>query len=166
MAIATTQEHSEEKFSVPLDLTEWIDAQTIRAWVNEEIDTLDWSNPELKKELALHPNLRPRELLTILSYAYAVGIYESEEISRLCTTDRTFRELSGKEVPSHRGLERFRRENRGLLKWILVQVFKRALREKHGLNISLLPSGLKQYLIELATERLNLARHMDRAQEV
>ncbi len=94
MAIATIQEPSIEKFSVPLDLTEWIDAQTIRAWVKEEIDTLDWSNPELAKVLALHSNLRPRELLTILGYAYAVGIYESEEISRLCTTDRIFRELA------------------------------------------------------------------------
>lgn len=166
MAIATIQDRSEEKFSVPLDLTEWVDAKAIRTWVNEEINTLDWSNPELAKALALNPKLRPRELLTILGYAYGIGTYESEEISRLCTSDRVFRELCGKDAPSDRTLERFRRENRGLLKWILVQVFKRALREKHGLNISLLPSGLKQYLVELATERLNLARHMDRAQEV
>jgi hypothetical protein len=165
MAIATILDRSEEKFSVPLDLSEWVDAKVIGTWVNEEIGTLDWSNPEFAAVLAANPKFRPRELLTVLSYAYAIGIYESEEVSRLCTADAVFREMCGEEVPSHRALERFRRENRGLFKWILVQVFKRALREKHGLNISLLPSGLKRYLVELATERLNLARHMDRAQE-
>jgi hypothetical protein len=156
----------EERFSLPWDLTEWIDAQTLRGWVDEEIDTLDWSNSELATLLAQNPRFRPRTLLTLLGYAYASGTYESEEVSVLCATDPAFREISGKDAPATRALERFRRENRGLLKWVLVQIFKRALREKYGLNTSLLPSGLKQYLVELATERLNLARHMDRAQEV
>jgi hypothetical protein len=167
MAIVSTAARSEEeRFSLPWDLTQWIDAQTLRGWVDDEIDTLDWSNPELATLLAQNPRFRPRTLLTLLGYAYASGTYESEEISVLGATDPAFREICGKDAPATRALERFRRENRGLLKWVLVQIFKRALREKHGLNTSLLPSGLKQYLVELATERLNLARHMDRAQEV
>ena len=167
MAIVSTAARSEEeRFSLPWDLTQWIDAQTLRGWVDEEIDALDWSNPELATLLVQNPRFRPRILLTLLSYAYATGTYESEEISVLCASDPAFREICGEDTPATRALERFRRENRGLLKWVLVQVFKRALREKHGLNTSFLPSGLKQYLVELATERLNLARHMDRAQEV
>ena len=108
---------------------------------------------------------RARVLLTVLSYAYCTGVYESEEVSELCGTDATLRQICGEEVPSTRMLDRFRRENRGLLKWVLVQILKRALRARYNLNTSMLPAGLKQHLVDLATERLDLARHMDRAGE-
>ena len=165
MAIASVQQGSGERLSVPWNVAEWVDPATIRAWVDEEIATLDWKNPELVKFLRENPKLRARILLTILSYAYCTGVYESEEVSQLCGTDATLRQICGDDVPSTRMLDRFRRENRGLLKWVLVQILKRALRARHNLNTSMLPAGLKQHLVDLATERLDLARHMDRAGE-
>lgn len=153
----------DERLSVPWDIAEWADAQTIRAWVCEELDSLDWSSPELAKFMRDNPNFRPRVLLTILSYAYSTGNYESEEISHLCASEPELRALCGQNAPSSRALDRFRRNNRGLLKWVLVQILKRALRLKYGLNPSVMPAGLKQHLIQLATERLDMARHMDRA---
>jgi hypothetical protein len=104
-------------------------------------------------------------LFSLLAYAYCTGVYESREISHLCSTDSVLRAICGEHLPSTRLLERFRRENRGVLKWLLVQILKRALRAKHNLNTSMLPSGLKQHLVNLATERLDLARHMDRAEQ-
>jgi hypothetical protein len=163
MAISSIQRREEDRLSVPWNIAEWVESKTLRAWVSEEIDTLDWSNPELAQFLHSNPKFRPRVLLTILSYAYCTGTYESEEVSHLCTTDQTLREICGEEFPSTRALDRFRRENRGLLKWVLVQILKRALRARYNLNISILPAGLRQHLVELATERLDLARHMDRA---
>lgn len=159
----TRQQRSDERLSVPWNIAEWVDAQTIRAWLEEEIATLDWENPELVKFLRENPKLRARSLLTILSYAYCTGVYESEEVSHLCATDAILRSVCAEDFPSTRLLERFRRENRGLLKWLLVQILKRALRAKHNLNTSMLPAGLRQHLIELATQRLDVARHMDRA---
>jgi hypothetical protein len=163
VAITATRDRDEERLSVPWNLAEWVDAETIRSWVAEEIDSLDWLNPELLKFLGENPNFRPRALLTVLSYSYATGIYESEEISRLCGTDPALRAMCGPQPPSTRAFERFRRENRGLLKWLLVQILKRVLRAKYGLNTAMLPAGFKQHLVELATERLDVARHMDRA---
>jgi transposase-like protein DUF772 len=165
MATASAQQRSDERLSVPWNIAEWVDPATIRAWVEEEIATLDWQNPELVKFLRENPKLRARVLLTILSYAYCTGVYESEEVSELCATDPTLRQICGEDVPSTRMLDRFRRENRGLLKWVLVQILKRALRARYNLNTSMLPAGLKQHLVDLATERLDLARHMDRAGE-
>jgi hypothetical protein len=163
MAIIATRPADEERLSVPWNIAEWADAKTIRAWVCEEIDALDWSSAELAKFLRDNPNFRPRVLLTILSYAYSTGNYESEEISHLCASDPELRAMCGQNLPSSRALDRFRRENRGLLKWVLVQILKRALRAQYGLNPSVMPAGLKQHLIQLATERLDMARHMDRA---
>jgi hypothetical protein len=165
--MAGTLTHSraatEQRLAVPWNITEWVDAEAIRGWVTEELDSLDWSNAELLKFQSENPNFRPRVLLTILGYAYSTGNYESEEISRLCNVDPTLRLICGTPPPSTRALDRFRRENRGLLKWVLVQILKRALRAKYGLNTSVMPAGLKNHLVELATERLDVARHMDRA---
>jgi Transposase domain (DUF772) len=163
VAITETRHLDEERLSVPWNLGEWVEPETIRAWLAEEIDSFDWSNPELLKFLHENPNFRPHALLSLLSYSYSTGVYESEEISRLCGIDATLRAICGQPLPSTRALERFRRENRGLLKWLLVQILKRALRAKYGLNTAMLPAGLKQHLVELATERLDVARHMDRA---
>jgi hypothetical protein len=163
MVKTSTRQSADERLSVPWNIAEWVDAQTIRAWVEEEIATLDWSNPELVTFLRDNPNFRARVLLTALSYAYCTGVYESEEVSRLCSTEPALREICAENLPSTRMLDRFRRENRGLLKWVLVQILKRALRARHNLNTSMLPAGLKQHLVDLATERLDLARHMDRA---
>jgi hypothetical protein len=161
--VSMTPERSDERLSVPWNIAEWVDASAIRGWVDEEIASLDWQNPELLNFLRENPKFRARVLLTILSYAYSTGVYESEEIARLCTVDPALREVCQGEFPSTRMLDRFRRENRGLLKWVLVQILKRALRVRHNLNTSILPAGVKQHLIDLATERLDLARHMDRA---
>jgi hypothetical protein len=163
MAITATRLANDERLSVPWNIAEWADAPTIRAWVCEELDSLDWSSPELLKFLRDNPNFRPRVLLTLLCYAYSTGNYESEEISNLCASEPELRALCAQNVPSSRALDRFRRDNRGLLKWVLVQILKRALRLRYGLNYSVMPAGLKQHLIQLATERLDMARHMDRA---
>jgi hypothetical protein len=158
-----TRQRSDERLSVPWNIAEWVDNQTVRAWVEEEIATLDWKNPELLAFLRENPNLRARVLLTVLGYAYCTGVYDSEEVSGLCATEPTLRAICGDQLPSARILDRFRRENRGILKWVLVQILKRGLRTRYNLNTSLLPAGLRQYLVELATERLDVARHMDRA---
>lgn len=161
MAIQSATSASEQRLTIPWDISEWIDKNTLRAWVDEEIGALDWSNPELLKFLSENPNYHPRLLLTLLHYAYATGLYESEEISKLCHTDASLKEICGQYRPSTSMLDRFRRDNRGLLKWGLGQILKRAFRSKYQLN--LLPPGLRRYLEESATERLDLARHMDRA---
>jgi hypothetical protein len=157
-----TRQRSDERLSVPWNIAEWVDNQTVRAWVEEEIATLDWKNPELLAFLRENPNLRARVLLTVLGYAYCTGVYDSEEVSGLCATEPTLRAICGDQLPSARILDRFRRENRGILKWVLVQILKRGLRTRYNLNTSLLPAGLRQYLVELATERLDLERHIDR----
>lgn len=154
---------AEEKLKIPLDLTEWCQKETLVAWIHEEIETLDWSNPQLVAYLQAHPTYYPKMWLRLLTFGYVTGTFESHEIVRLCYTDANFRSLCSDPIPSASELSKFRRENRGLLKWCLSQIFRRALREKFGLGEMLLPAGLKQFLAETATIRLDIARHVDRA---
>ena len=155
-------------FQIPWDLTEIVEAKSLVAWVREEISGLHWDNPELVEYLRAHPNYHPRMLLTVLTYAYASGVFESEEILRRCDTEPVYRALSTDAAPeSISAIRKFRRDNRALLKWGLIQSLKRCLEYTSNLNQGqmLLPAGVKRLLLDNAVARLELARHLDRAMQ-
>jgi hypothetical protein len=153
-----------EELALPWDLREWFNAETLRQWITNEIETLDWSNPELVEHLRLRPNYQPKKLLALLTFAYATAVFEFEEMIRHSYSDPTIRAICGDWSPeSPHALHRFRRANRGLLKWSLTQLFKRAIRERLG--EFRLPAGLKRGLVQAAATRLNIARQMERGAE-
>ena len=153
-----------EPLALPWDLREWFAPEVLRQWIAEEIDSLDWNNPQLVEHLRTRSGFQPKRLFSLLVYAYATAAFESEEIARRCFAEAEYRSFGGPNGRwDARTFTRFRRENRGLLKWALVQIFKRAIREKRG--DSLLPAGVKRRLIGAAVTRLDLARQMDRGHD-
>lgn len=74
------------------------------------------------------PEMRTRTLLSLLTYAYARGIYASEEIERLCQTDIVSRFLCAGSIPSAQQLIVFRRLARRPLQAALGQVLASASR--------------------------------------
>ena len=155
----------QNKLMLPLDLGEWIDKKILAEWIKEEIESLHWSNPELMAYLSANPAFQPKMMLCVLTYAYATGILGSEEIARNCAEDDTFRSYCGEQMPTAISVKRFRRENRGLLKWCLTQLFKRAFRKHWGVEDTFISAGVRRYLDHTATTRLNIARQMDRTEE-
>ena len=149
---------------IPWDLTEVADSKTLSAWVREEIGSLNWSNPDLVEHLRAHPNYHPRMMLTVLTYAYASGVFESEEILRRCDAEPIYRGMCMEAAPeSISAIRKFRKDNRALLKWGLVQILKRCLAAATGQPGVSVPAGIKRMLVDNAVARLELARHMDRA---
>jgi len=153
----------EEKLKIPLDLSEWCEKTDLLVWIEAELETLDWANPQLVAWLRAHPDYQPRAMLCLLAFAYITAVFESEEVLRRCYEDELFRSICNGPPPSLAELGRFRRENRGLFKWLLTQILKRALREKFALGDGLLPAGVRRFLVETAIVRLDIARHVDRA---
>ena len=152
-----------EAFDVPWDLTEVAEPGTLGAWVEEEIGALNWSNPELIAYLRAHPKYHPRMMLTVLTYAYATGVFESEAIVDRCDSDPVYRRMCAVAAPeSVAAIRKFRRENRGLLKWSLVQILRRCLASTSGVGELAVPAGVKRLLIDNAVSRLDLGRHLDR----
>ena len=152
-----------DRFNLPWDLSAWAAKPELLAWLDEEIGTLDWDNPELVAILKANPAYPPRFWLTLLSYAYAQGIFESDEVAALYFKESPLRIRFPGQTAGAAALAKFRRENKGLLKWCLVELFKRVLREKFELGDTLLPAGLRRYLVDAATARLDVARDIDRA---
>jgi len=153
-------------FQIPWDLTEIVEPKRLADWVREEIAGLHWDNPELIEYLRAHPNYHPRMFLTVLTYAYSSGVFESEEILRRCDSEPGYRALSTDAAPeSVAAIRKFRRDNRALLKWSLIQVLKRCLEYTSNAGQLLLPAGVKRLLLDNAVARLELARHLDRAMQ-
>src|SRR5437764_11956306 len=100
----------EDKLNIPLDVSEWCPKPKLLAWIQEELDTLNWSNPELIAYLRTHPGYQPRMWLILLTFGYVTGNFESEEIVRLCYVDPIFRSICTEAAPSPSELGRFRRE--------------------------------------------------------
>lgn len=154
----------DEEFNFPLDLSEWVEKETLLEWIVEDIEAFNWDDPELRKYLQAHPAYRPKMLLRLLTFAYATGVFEAQEIEARGFGDVFFRLICEADPPSKKQMTRFRREQRGLLKLLLSELFKKVLKRKFSLGNVLLPAGLRRLLAETAGERLDLARHLDRAE--
>jgi hypothetical protein len=163
MSTTAAASDASRQFAIPADLSMWADKPLLLQWVVEEIDSLDWSNPELIQSLRTHPQFQPRFLMVLMVYAYLTGRYDSEEAAEVYYDESTLRHLFPNQSPSAGALRRFRRDYRGLLRWALAQVLKRACRHHYDLGDTVIPAGLNRLLVEAATVRLDAARHFDRS---
>ena len=116
----------------PGDLRQWLGTAELVKLVLEAVQKVDWSFPPLMTLRQQERRFRPQILLTLLSYSYASGLYESEEIEAGVYSDATLRYLAAKSFPDRRTLRRFRRQQRELIKQCLIHVFKEAWRMKCG----------------------------------
>lgn len=149
--------------NLPWDLREWAEAALLRNWVEEIVGGLDWGNPEFKTWERANPHAQPKIVLTILTLAYAFGMYDAEEIENACFKEPFFQELcSGLSQPRVAQLNQFRKQNRGLLKYCLFEVFKRAFMARFQLKEGFIPAGIRAHLLESSVARLDMARQVSR----
>ena len=158
-----TSAKTTDRFEVPWDLRRWVKQSELLEWVCEEVSSLDWENPELIEFLRANPAYQPRFLLVLTAYAYGLGVCESGEVVAFYYANAELKSKFPSQNLTAPAVSRFRREHRGLLKWALVQCFKRALRQHFGLGHAPIPPGLRRVLDDAATNRLDIARHVDRS---
>lgn len=151
-----------EEFKVPWDLSRWVDSAKLLQWAAEDVASLDWDNPRVVAMLEKQPQFRPKMLLTLLTWAYGTGRFESAEICETFFQDPKIRDLCEDQPPSEKSVVRFRRDNRGLLRWTLLRLLKHALREKYQLGNESLPAGLNRLLDDSVVLRLDVARQIER----
>ena len=156
---------SQDSAALPADLSEWVAKPQLWAWIRAEVESLDWAHADLGAYLRQRPGERPEIWLSLLTYAYACNIFDAEEIGQLCYRDPVLRGDCASCAPTGRQVSRFRRENRALLKWCLVQVFRRVLMDRWQWGEANLPAGVRRHLVRNAILRLELARTMIRGSE-
>lgn len=139
----------------PLDVRHWVDPWLLADWSEKEVEKLGDSTR------SIGPGNSFRRLARLLVFAYASRVFDSEEIVRKCHVDPVFRVLCDGDPPIARELWSFRRNNRTLLQDLLSRVLLFSVRERFGLDPTVPQPGLDEDLRQHATERLNIARHMD-----
>jgi len=115
------------------------------------------------------PGCRTEMLITLLTYCYSVGIYDSWDIESANRTDRTVRYICAGTRPEWQTLRRFRRHNREILRDSLVHVMKQTWAfhfetgEADYAGYDWFESELIKEFTETAMARLDLAALLDRA---
>jgi hypothetical protein len=136
----------------PLDICDWVSPGTLKSWVQEETQAL--------QQTGVGADI-PKRQLSILAFAYARSIFDTEEILGLCESDPTMRSLCEGLSCSFDEMLNARRRDRGLLVTLTVRVFTRAVIQKFNLQSQSLSPILKRRLHESAVDRLDNARLMD-----
>ena len=78
----TAEETAQEadQFGLPWDISDLAPRKVLLQWIDKQVETIDWTNPNVVAFEAKHPEFRPKIFLRLLTYAYAVGIFASEDV--------------------------------------------------------------------------------------
>jgi transposase len=149
---------TEREFSAAADLSQEVGARELLAVVLEEVLAVGpgaWSSGEKL------PEFRPQMMLTLVTYAYSVGIYGSRDLEDAMDTDPTIRYICARSFPDWVSIRRFRRRNRDVVEQCLTRVLSRGwLQQWRGDDAA---PGLEVAARSAARERLDTAALMDGA---
>jgi transposase len=95
---------------LPPDLRDWLDEDHLAWFVIEAVDELDLDAFYASYRADGHGRAahEPKMMLTLLTYAYAVGERSSRGIERRCREDVAFRVICANQTPDHATIARFR----------------------------------------------------------
>ena len=114
--------HWDRTVVLPADLSGSVGKPTL---IKLCLDSVQGADPVLLAAARKHfLGLRPEMLVTLLTYCYSTGLYDSRDIVSAIRSDPTIRYICAGTRPDWRTLRRFRRYNRDLLRAALVHFFK------------------------------------------
>src|SRR6266487_6204183 len=95
---------------LPPDLHDWLDEDHLAWFVIEAIEELDLDAFYASYRSDGHGRAAhdPKMMLTLLTYAYAIGERSSRGIERRCREDVAFRVICANKAPDHATIARFR----------------------------------------------------------
>jgi hypothetical protein len=148
--------------ALPSDLGEWFDRKQLVRLVLAAVEGVDRSlgdgqeaEGEIKQKFPL--------LVTLLTYCYATGIYESQQIEFETKRDATLRYLCGNACPEWNILRNFRRFHRGAIAQSLVKLFALAWKSHFGGESRSRVEVLMPFQFEAIDFSAEAAERIDRA---
>ena len=123
----------DQRFLLPPSLREWLPEDHLALFLMDVCQQLDLSRitAYYERELRGSPPHHPRMMVTLLVYAYCVGVPSSRKIERRTHEDIAFRVLCANTHPDHKCISEFRRIHLAALAELFVQVLR--LCQKAGL---------------------------------
>ena len=109
---------------LPPDLRDWLDEDHLAWFVIEAVEELDLEPFYASYRADGHGRAAhdPKMMVTLFTYAYAVGERSSRGIERRCREDVAFRVICANQVPDHATVARFRVRHEAALGDLFGQV--------------------------------------------
>ncbi len=113
-------------FLLPPNVREWLPEGDLALFIIDAVAQMDLKafyrkyRPDGRGQTAYEPSM----MLTLLLYAYCVGIRSSRQIERLCERDIGFKVIAANQRPDHCTIARFRQENGKGIKELFTEVLK------------------------------------------
>ena len=110
--------------AMPVCLRDWLPEDHLAHLISDVVPTLDLSEIYAHYERVLRgqPPYDPRMMVTLLFYAYTVGIPASRRIEKKTYEDIAFRVVTANQHPDHDTICDFRKTHRDALRKLFVQV--------------------------------------------
>jgi transposase len=115
-----------QPFLLPPDLRDWLPEGHLAWFVLDVVDQLNLAPfyRAHRDDGHGHPAYDPKTLLSVLLYAYCLGVRSSRQIERRCHEDIAFRVLAANQTPDHVTIARFRARHETALAGFLVASLK------------------------------------------
>jgi hypothetical protein len=107
-------------------LGEWFLNTAVAALVWEAVKRFQIKNLRPVAPPSAGLAFQPVNLLAILTFSYAVGVYGSQDVERMMREDGHFRNLCRNEFPNWHTIRRFRRYNNEAIRHCLAETFRLA----------------------------------------
>jgi transposase len=113
-------------FLMPVSLRDWLPGGHLAWFVLDAVEAIDLSKFYLKyrSDGWGRAAYDPRMMVSLLLYAYCLGVRSSRQIERACEVDVAFRVIAGNLKPDYSTVCRFRSENEGELGMLFTEVLR------------------------------------------
>jgi transposase len=111
-----------QNWLLPPSIRDMIPEDHVCFFVEDFVDSLDFSEFDLAYGGAGHPAYRPRVLLKVLVYGMMCGVRSSRKLARASRENFVFMYLAERLCPDFRTVARFRKDNASFIKEVFQQV--------------------------------------------
>jgi len=126
MAYNLIECNREQLFLMPVSLRDWLPEGHLAWFVLDAMEAIDLSQFYLKyrSDGWGRAAFDPRMMVSLLLYAYCLGVRSSRQIERACEVDVAFRVIAGNLKPDYSTICRFRSENERELGMLFTEVLR------------------------------------------
>jgi transposase len=108
----------DQLYLMPPSVADWLDEDHLAWFVLDAVDQMDLDAfyKKYRADGCGAPAHDPKMMVTLLVYAYCLGVRSSRQIERACHVDVAFRVIAANQTPDHTTISRFRQGHAEALK--------------------------------------------------
>jgi len=116
----------EQMYLMPVSLKDWLPEGHLAWFILDAVEAIDTSNFYIKyrEDGWGRAAYDPQMMVSLLLYAYCLGVRSSRQIERACEVDVAFRVIAANQKPDYSTVCRFRSQNEEELGMLFTQVLR------------------------------------------